>query len=251
MLMQPLLEKLDSLRLYGLRAGLATQLASPQYADLPFEERLALLVDEEWTARQNANYKRRLKAAHLHLPATIEDLDLGIHRGLDRGQILSLATCDFVAQHYGIIVLGPTGAGKTYVACALGHAACRHGYSVRYERLGRLLTATKVAHADGSYVHLLVTLSRVQLLILDDWLRDPLTPAQARDVTDLLDDRYGRMATIVATQIPIEDWHSRLGDPTLADAVMDRLIHNAYRLQLKGESQRKTRSPLTMSITSS
>lgn len=251
MLIQPLLDKLDALRLYGLRAGLAHQLASPQYAELSFEERLGLLIDEEWTARHNANFQRRLKAARLHQNACVEDLDIKPERGLDRSVILGLATGDWVARHQGVIVLGPTGAGKSFVACALGHAACRHNHSVRYERLGRLLCATAVAHADGSFTRLLDALRRVDLLILDDWLRDPLTPAQVRDVADILDDRYGLRATLVASQVPIEDWHARLADPTLADSVLDRLVHNAHRLQLKGESQRKSRASLAMSITAS
>lgn len=250
MLIQPLLDKLDALRLYGLRTSLAEQLANPQYADLSFEDRLGLLVDAEWTARQNANFLRRLKAARLHQEASIADLDMSPSRGLDRAQILSLAAGDWITRHLGTLVLGPTGAGKTYLACALGHAACSHNFKVRYERLGRLLFSTALAHADGTYIRLLDQLRRVDLLILDDWLRDPLTPAQTRDLADILDDRYGRQATLVATQVPLEEWHARLGDPTLADAILDRLIHNSFRIELKGESQRKTRSKLTMSITS-
>jgi len=250
-LMQPLLDKLDALKLYGLRAGLADQLASTHYADLSFEDRLGLLVDAEWMARTNANFQRRLKAARLHHNATVEDLDLAATRGLDRAQVLSLAMGEWIQRHLGVIVLGPTGAGKTFVACALGHAACRLNHTVKYEPLSRLLFNTALAHADGSYTRLLDQFRRVDLLILDDFLRDPLTPAQTRDLADILDDRYGRQATLVAAQVPIEDWHARLADPTLADAILDRLVHNAYRLQLKGESQRKTRSSLAMSITSS
>ncbi len=250
MLMQPILDKLDALRLYGLRAGLAEQLASAQYAELSFEDRLGLLVDAEWTARQNANFLRRLKAAHLHQEASIADLDMAPSRGLDRAQILGLANGDWITHHLGAIVLGPTGAGKTYFACALGHAACSHNFKVRYERLGRLLFTTALSHVDGTYIRLLDQLRRVDLLILDDWLRDPLTPAQTRDVADILDDRYGRQATLVATQVPIDEWHARLGDPTLADTILDRLVHNAFRIQLKGESQRKTRAKLAMSNTS-
>jgi len=176
----------------------------------------------------------------------IEDLDLSPARGLDRGLILELAQNEWVRRHLNILVLGPTGAGKTYLACALGHAACRQGFSVRYLRTSRLLHEIMLSHADGSYPKLLTTLARVQLLIFDDWLRDPPTPPQARDLLEILDDRYGRSSTLVATQIPIEDWHDRLPDPTLGDAILDRLVHNAYRLQLKGESMRKTYSPLHM-----
>lgn len=250
MLIQPLMDKLDHLRLYGLRAALADQLFSAQYADLSFEDRLGLLVDAEWTARTNANFKRRLKAAQLHQEASIEDLDMATARGLDRAQMLSLAAGDWISRSLGVIVLGPTGSGKTFVACALGHAACRLDHTVRYERLGRLLFAVSLAHADGTYARLLDQLRRVDLLILDDFLRDPLSAAQTRDLADILDDRYGRRATLVATQMPVEDWHARLADPTLADAILDRLVHNAYRLQLKGDSQRKARSSLAMSITS-
>jgi DNA replication protein DnaC len=250
MLIQPLLDKLATMQLNGLRAGLAQQLQSPQYAELSFEERLGLLIDQEWTARQAAQFQRRLKAARLHQGATALDLDMAPSRGLDRARLLGLAQADWIRERQGVIVVGPTGAGKTFVACALGHSACRHGLSVRYERLARLLYATTLAHADGSYPKLLDALRRVDLLILDDWLRDPLSAAQARDVLEILDDRYGHRATLVATQVPVDDWHPRLGDPTLADAILDRLVHNAHRLHLQGESQRKARSSLVMSITS-
>ena len=250
MLIQPLLDRLTAMQLNGLRAGLALQLQSAQYAELSFEERLGLLIDQEWTARQAAQFQRRLKAARLHQGATVEDLDMAPTRGLDRARVLGLAQADWIRERQGVIVVGPTGAGKTFVACALGHSACRHGFTVRYERLGRLLYSITLAHADGSYPKLLDALRRVDLLILDDWLRDPLTTAQARDVLELLDDRYGHRATLVATQVPEGDWHPRLGDLTLADAILDRVVHNAHRLHLKGESQRKARSTLTMSMAS-
>jgi DNA replication protein DnaC len=244
MLIEPLLDKLTQLRLPGIRTGLEEQLQNPQYAELSFEDRLGLLVDLECTRRADNSLRRRIKTARFTLPAVIEDLDLSPARGLDRGLILELAQGEWIRRHLNILVLGPTGAGKSYMACALGHAACRQGFSVRYQRTSRLLHEIMLSHADGSYPKLLTKLARVQLLIFDDWLRDPLTPSQARDLLEILDDRYGRSSTLVATQIPIEDWHDRLPDPTLGDAILDRLVHNAYRLQLKGESMRKTYSPL-------
>ena len=244
MLIQPLLDKLTQLRLPGIRAGLEEQLQNPQYAELSFEDRLGLLVDLECTRRADNSLRRRIKTARFTLPATIEDLDLSPARGLERSLILELAQGEWIRRHLNILVLGPTGAGKSYMACALGHAACRQGFSVRYQRTSRLLHEIMLSHADGSYPKLLTKLARVQLLIFDDWLRDPLTPSQARDLLEVLDDRYGRSSTLVATQIPVEDWHDRLPDPTLGDAILDRLVHNSYRLELKGESMRKTRSLL-------
>jgi len=244
MLIQPLLDKLTQLRLPGIRAGLEMQLQNPQYAELSFEDRLGLLVDLECTRRADNSLHRRIKTARFTLPATIEDLDISPARGLERSLILELAQSEWIRRHLNILVLGPTGAGKTYLACALGHAACRQRFSVGYQRTSRLLHKIMLSHADGSFPKLLATLARVQLLVLDDWLRDPLTPSQARDLLEILDDRYGRSSTMVATQIPIEDWHDRLPDPTLGDAILDRLVHNAYRLELKGESMRKAYSPL-------
>ena len=244
MLIQPLLDKLAQLRLPAIRSGLEEQLQNPQYAELSFEDRLGLLVDLECTRRADNSLRRRIKTARFTLPATIEDLDLSPARGLERSLILELAQGEWIRRHLNILVLGPTGAGKSYMACALGHAACRQGFSVRYQRTSRLLHEIMLSHADGSYPKLLTKLARVQLLIFDDWLRDPLTPSQARDLLEILDDRYGRSSTLVATQIPVEDWHAQFPDPTLGDAILDRLVHNSYRLELKGESMRKTRSLL-------
>jgi DNA replication protein DnaC len=244
MLSQPLLDKLSTLGLTGFRAALEDQTQNPQYAELTFEDRLGLLVDVECTRRADTRLQRRLRAAHFALAARLEELDLSAKRGLDRRYILELAQSEWVGRHLNLLVLGPTGAGKTYLACTLGAAACAQGFSVRYERTSRLLHALHLSQADGSYAKLLASLARVPLLILDDWLRDPLTPTQARDLLEILDDRYGRSAILIATQIPVADWHSHLPDPTLADSILDRLVHNAYRLQLKGESMRKVRSPL-------
>ena len=244
MLTQPLLDKLSKLHLSGFRAALEEQLGNPQYADLSFEERLGMLVDVETTRRANNSLKRRIRAARFPLLATMEDLDLSAQRGLNRAQVLQLAQSEWVGRQLNMLVLGATGAGKTYLACALGRAACQASFKVRYERTSRLLQSLELAHADGSYPQLLGTLARVQLLIFDDWLRDPLSRSQARDLLEILDDRYGRSATMVVTQVPVADWHSRIPDPTISDAVLDRLIHNAYRLELKGDSMRKVHSPL-------
>jgi len=247
MLVQPLLDKLTQLRLPAFRAALEEQLHNPQYAELTFEERLGLLIDQECTSRDNKRLQRRLKAARLPLPATIEDLDLSPSRGLDRGLVLQLAQGEWIHQHLNILVLGATGVGKTFLSCALAHSACRQNLSVRYLRTSRLLQQAHLAQADGSYPKLLDTLARTQLLVLDDWLRDPLTRTQSQVLLEILDDRYGRSSTMVATQVPVADWHVRFPDPTLGDAVMDRLIHNAYRLLLRGESRRKVNASLTMS----
>lgn len=246
MLLQPLLDQLSQLHLPAFRAALQEQLQTPQYADLPFEERLALLVERECAQRENNRMQRCLKAAHLPCQATLEDLEFAPARGLDRSLVLELAQAHWVHSHLNAIVLGPTGAGKTFLATALAHAACRLGYSVRYHRTSRLLYELTLAQADGSYPKALAALSRIQLLVLDDWLRDPLTRVQTQDILEILDDRCGRTATLLVTQIPVEDWHVRLPDPTLADAILDRLVHNAHRLQLKGESQRKLRSTLPL-----
>jgi len=249
MLTQPLLDKLTQLRLPALRAALEEQLHNPHYADLPFEDRLGLLVDCECTYRDNNRLQRRLKAARLQLPATVEDLDLSPSRGIDRRLVLQLAHGEWIAQHLNILVLGPTGAGKTFLACALSHSACRHDFSVRYQRTSRLLHQTALSHADGSYPKLLDALARVQLLALDDWLRDPLTRSQSQDLLEIVDDRYGRSSTMVVTQVPVAGWHARFPDPTIGDAILDRLVHNAYRLDLKGESRRKTNASLPMPTT--
>lgn len=244
MLNQPLLEKLSQLRLSAFRTAFEDQLQNPQYAELSFEERLGLLVDIEITRRTNNRLRRLVKSAHFPLQATIEDLDLSAGRGLKRTQVLELAQGDWVRHHLNALVLGATGTGKTYLSCALGRAACEAEFNVRYVRTSRLLQSLELAQADGSYPQLLRSLARTDLLIFDDWLRDPLSRSQAKDLLEILDDRYARSATLVATQVPVSDWHARIPDPTIADSVLDRLIHNAYRLNLSGDSMRKVHSPL-------
>ena len=244
MLTQPLLDKLSKLNLSGFRLALEEQMQNPQYAELSFEERLGLLVDIETTRRAINRLRRRLKSARFPLQATIEDLDLSARRGLKRAQVLELAQGAWIRSHLNLLVIGPTGAGKTYLSCALGRAACEAEFTVRFLRTSRLLHTLELVHADGSYPQLLRSLSRTNLLIFDDWLRDPLSRSQAKDLLEILDDRYARSATLVSTQVPVSDWHNRIPDPTIADSVLDRLIHNAYRLELKGDSMRKIHSPL-------
>ena len=210
MLTQPLLEKLGQLGLSGFRTALEEQMESPHYTDLAFEERLGLLVDVEVTRRTNNRFKRRIRDAKFPMQATMEDLDLSPRRGLNRATVLQLADSEWVGHHLNLLVLGPTGAGKSYLASALGRAACQAEYTVRYERTSRLLQTLELARADGSYAQLLQKLARIRLLIFDDWLRDPLSRSQARDLLEILDDRYGPNATMVVNQTSVAQWHDRI-----------------------------------------
>jgi DNA replication protein DnaC len=249
MLLQPLMDKLTLLHLPAFRKGIEEQITNPKYVDLSFEERLSILVDLEVLQRDNGRLCRYLKKARFHLAATLEDFDFSPPRGIDRHQVLELAHGAWITRHLNLIISGPTGAGKTFLGCALGHAACRNNFSVRYFRTPRFLQDLRLAHADGSYPKLLAALTRFDLIIFDDWMRDALSLVQSQDLLDILDDRYGHSSTMVITQIPVEAYHERIPDPTLADAMLDRLVNNAYRLQLSGESQRRLRSTLPMSAT--
>jgi len=239
------MDKLTSMKLWGMLEGLQEQIENPQYKKLSFEERFGLLLDREWNLRQDRGLKRRLQVARFREGAVMEDLDLSIKRGLDRSQVLYLAQQDWIRQKLNVIITGPTGAGKTYLACALGNAACRNHFSVRYFQISRLLQKLTLSQADGSYPKLLNSLAKAHLLIIDDWLRTPLSKSQTNDILEIVEDRYRLSSTILVTQIPVAEWHERMANPTLADAIMDRVIHNAYRLELKGESMRKSKSPLT------
>lgn len=247
MLNQPILDKLAGLKLGGMRDALQEQMENPQYRKLNFEERFGLLLDREWDLRQTRKLHRRVRLARFREQAVMEDLEISAKRGLDRKQVLYLAEGTWIREKLNTIITGPTGAGKTYLACALGNAACRNGFAVRYFQLSRLLNKLKLSKADGSYPRFLDQLAKAGLLILDDWLRNPLTETQTNDVLEIVEDRYGNHSTMVTTQLPVAEWHELFGNPTLADAVMDRLIHNAYRLELKGESMRKKKSSLTHS----
>jgi len=247
MLRQPIMDKLASMKLGGILEGLREQMENPQYKKLSFEERFGLLLDLEWNLRQERKEKRRIRVARFREAAVMEDIDLSAKRGLDRSQVLYLSQKEWIQNKLNVIITGPTGAGKTYLACALGNAACRNDFSVRYFQIGRLLQKVTMSHADGSYPKLLDTLAKTKLLIIDDWLRNPLVETQTRDLLEIIDDRYNRSSIILATQIPVSDWQEKMENLTLSDALMDRIVHNAYRLELKGESMRKRKSSLTHS----
>jgi len=245
MLIQPTLDKLRQMRLYGMVAGLEEQSGVPEYNNLSFEERLGFLVDREWTERQEKRLATRIRKARFREKALMESLDLSPERGLDRRQVLYLAQPDWINNNLNVIIEGATGTGKTYLACALGDGACKNGLTVQYYQSVKLLRELKAAHIDGTYEKLLSRLEKIRLLILDDWLLDSLNLEQTRDILEIVDDRFNRASTMFATQLPVSEWHCRFEDPTLADAIMDRVVHNAYRLTLKGGSQRKKRKNLT------
>jgi DNA replication protein DnaC len=241
MLLEQTLEKLQRMKLAAMAEGVREQTRQPEALALSFEERLGLLVDREWEARENRVITRRLQVAHLRQPATIENLEFGTERGLERGKVLSLAACHFIEQGHHLLITGPTGAGKTYLACALGQRACRLRYTVRYFRCGPLLTELELARADGSYPSWIRRVQKAQLIILDDWGLMPLNQEGAREIFELLEERPG--SVIVASQIPVAQWYDGIAAPTLADAILDRLVHNAYQIELRGESLRKRLAP--------
>ncbi len=244
MLNHPTLEKLTELRLNGMKEALCEQQAMPDIDELEFEERLGLLVDRELTAREDRRLKTRLRTARLRQQAAIEDLDYRHPRGLDKSLMRDLASCQWIKRHLNLLITGPTGVGKTWIACALAHKACRSGYSPQYWRLSRLFDELSYAHADGRYPQLMKKLARTDVIVLDDWGLAKLTAAQRRDLLEVLDDRHNRRSTLITSQLPVEHWHKIIGDPTFADAILDRLVHNAYRITLKGESMRKLNTTL-------
>jgi DNA replication protein DnaC len=238
----PTLDKLGAMRLTGMLAALQEQMSQPEYQQLTFDERFGLLVDRELLHRQNRQLALRLKRARLRQDACIEDLDFRHPRGLDRSMVLSLASCQWLGKRRNCLITGPTGAGKTFLACALANKACREGYSARYVRAGRLLSELTAARLEGVYMERLRSLASIDLLVLDDWGITPLTDEGRRDLLEILEDRYDTRSTLVASQLPVDRWHEYLADPTLADAILDRLVHNAHKIALSGESMRRLKA---------
>jgi len=240
LLAQQTLEQLRTLRLDGMLAALADSATAMAADTLPFEQRLTLLVQREIDWRDGRRLARLLKAARLKVSsACMEDIDWRASRGLDRGLLTQLAGCDWVRHGHNVLITGATGAGKTWLACALGHQAARSGFTVLYTRATRLLEELGVAHGDGSFTRRLAQLAKLDLLILDDFALAPLTAASRNDLLELLDDRVGTRSTLITSQLPVNSWHEWLADPTLADAILDRIVHGSHRVTLKGESLRK------------
>ena len=243
MLTHPTLDQLRRLRLNGMADAYAEQNASPEAEALSFDERLGLLVDRERSDRESRQLSSRLRRARLRQQASIEDIDYSTARGLDKTVIRALARCNYVKHHENVLIVGATGTGKTFLACALAHKACLEGFTVRYERLSRLLESIQIARADGTYPKVVAALAKIDILLIDDFCLVPIVGNGRNDLLDILEDRSGRRSTIVTSQLPVNEWHSAIGDDTLADAILDRLIHNAHRITLKGDSMRKKLTP--------
>lgn len=245
MLTHPLYDQLRQLKLDGFLKGVLEQESQPDIDQLTFMDRLGLLLDRELSARENKRLASRLREAKLKQAAAIEDLDFKTPRKLDRSLILKLGDGQWISQHQNLLITGPTGVGKSFLACAIGQKACRMGHRVLYQRLGRLLLELDIARGDGRYPRLMNTLAKVDVLILDDWgLEGGINDRQRRDLLEVLDDRYASRSTIVTSQLPVDSWHQHIGDPTLADAILDRMVHNAYRIALDGPSMRRKKASL-------
>lgn len=244
MLIHPTIDKLNSMRLTGMAKGFRAQLENPETHNLPFEDRMALMVDMEFMERENRQLATRLKGAQLRQNAAIEDLDTKPSRGIDRALLASLSTCQWVKKHHNLLITGATGVGKTWLGCALSHNACRLGITVSYHRLPALVQDLELARHDGRYKKVMRGIAKAELLILDDLGIAPIAQEQLRDLLEIIDERYQRGSTLITSQLPVASWHAALGDPTMADAILDRVLHNAYKIELKGESMRKLRTKI-------
>src|ERR1700686_791550 len=241
MLTHPTLDQLNQLGLFGMAKAFGEAETSAETAALTHLEWLALLLDREMTYRHDKKLAARLRYARLRQQVLVEDVDYRATRGLDRPLFQKLVTGDWIDAHDNLIVCGPTGVGKSWLACALGHKACRDNRSVLYQRVPKLFADLALARGDGRYARIVRALGGVQLLILDDWGLEPLDAQARHDLLEILEERYGRRSTIITSQLPVESWHEIIGDPTYADAILDRLVHNAHRIELAGESMRRTR----------
>jgi len=245
MLIHPIIDKLKDLRLNAMAHTLEEQMQMPDIESLSFEERLGLLVDREAFDRENRRLKTRLKKARLKQNACIEDIDFRHPRGLDKSLMAKLFSCDWIKDSNNLLITGPTGTGKTFLACAMAQKACREGYTVQYIRIPRIFQELHIAKGDGRYGKLLKDFAKTKLLLFDDWGLTKMTDESRHDLLEILEDRHAMASTLVTSQFPVSKWHELIGDPTLADAILDRLIHSAYKIELKGGSMRKKKSLLT------
>ena len=241
MMIEQTLEKLRALRLSGMVDAYQQQTAHPDVCALSFEERLGLMVDQHWTWRENKAMARRLKTSRLDAEPCAEDINYRYPRQLDAAQLRTLLSCEWISQHLSVIFTGPTGIGKSWLSQALAHKACREGFSVLYRPAGKLFRELNEARADGSLRKLLPSLARVDVLVVDDFAMNPLEDQDRRLFLEICDDRYRRRSTVLSSQLPVTSWHKQIGDPTIADSILDRLVHNAYRFELSGESMRKNK----------
>ena len=245
MLNQQTTEKLYAMKLNAMAEAFTEQMNSPEFSELAFAERFGLLVDRQWTWKEDRRMKRLLKNAKLKINACGEDIDYKTPRGLDRSVMMNLISCNWIRKQQNVIITGATGVGKTFIACALANKACREGFSALYARAPRFYYDLAIAKADGSYPKLFSRLAKTQLLVLDDLGVSPMTDSERRNLLEVVEDRNGSGSTLVASQLPIEKWFEIIGEPTIADAILDRLVHNAHKINLKGESMRKKHSSLT------
>lgn len=243
MINEPTIEKLHAMKLYTMASAWSAQQQSPKLQELGFDERLAMLVDAEANARDNKRLGKLLYDAKLRIGnACMEDVDLNPKRDIDKALFRQLQTGRWIAEHQNVLITGATGVGKSYLGCALGQLACRLGFRVAYKRVPRLFEELALAHADGTYVRLLTKLAKCEVLILDDWGLSPLNDQQRRDVLEVLEDRHALRSTVVTSQVPVENWHDYIAHPTIADALLDRLVHNAHKVKMKGPSRRKEKA---------